>query len=513
MISVEPNPAGTRAWRGLLIVCLACAVLHWVGLGSHGLSMSEGHRAIPAWELLNSSKGSTVGWGWVPRMFEQAYLRKPPGMMWAIAASSSVLGEAAFAARAVSALAAGIAAVLATLFAGRWFGVRHAWLAGLALTAAPAFLEPARSAEIESLHNLGCLAASLAAIDLALVGKGRVLMGVLGSLGLVIALLTKGPAGLPAIAAAAGAGVWFASNDRRFAAGRVLIGLAAGIAIAAALLGIVAAKAAAVRDAGETIVTQSPGEFLWDSSKILSILSLVPVGLAVGLGGSFSVLPALLAKGNDTSTRIARALAWATITALVAYTISGVSNPRYTMPATLACSTMLPWMIDVLCARAVNRERAASRAVAILGIVLVVAGGTVAWNAEKLRGGTGQRGSGQAAGADLGRVLADLAADQSVIVFANDAIEARPEVLWEAMSVAKAAGKDVRVRWLPPGSKSTPNSPPPPPPPLPPNTRTVWLRRVDHESLESGWKVGKPLWTGLVGKYWFELNRSNSSDN
>ena len=92
----------TPAWgvRSVLIVLLVCGAVYWPRLGERGLASTEGHRVIPAWEMLESGN-------WlVPRLFGQIYARKSPGIHWAVALSSRILGETEFAARAVGAMSA-----------------------------------------------------------------------------------------------------------------------------------------------------------------------------------------------------------------------------------------------------------------------------------------------------------------------------------------------------------------------------------------------------------------------
>ena len=90
-----------------------------------GLSYTEGHRAIPAWEMLESGD-------WlVTTLFDRVYLRKPPGMAWAIAGSSAVFGQTEFAARFVSAVCSTAMVLVAYGFARRWFGARWALSAGI----------------------------------------------------------------------------------------------------------------------------------------------------------------------------------------------------------------------------------------------------------------------------------------------------------------------------------------------------------------------------------------------
>lgn len=472
---------GVLSWSGASAVVAVCVVLHWVGLGLHGLSMSEGHRAVPGWEMVEG------GWRWVPTMFEQAYARKPPGMAWAVAAVTSVFGETVCAARAVSAGATGAAALLVAFIAARWFGGRGAWLAGVVLAASPVLVEPARSAEIEALHNLGCLAAVLAVIE-AGVGSGvRWWLAVaMGSVGVSVAVMTKGPAGVPAVVGAA-AGVWMVGGWSGVARGLGV--LAPGAAAAAGLMAVVVMKA---RGLDGDVVTQSPGEFLWAWSRVAGIAMLMPVGLMVGLPGTAAAV--MGAVGVD---RRARAAGLGVVLGLGVYAACGVSNVRYVMPALMAGFVLVPWAMGrvELGVDAWKRGRVGRRMSFVVAGACVAVGAGVAVNAEMLRGGDGNRGSGARVGAELGEVLGKVgAAGEVLVVHADDAIEARPEVLWEARRVARAAGVDVRVKWEPRGlGKEQPSG--------------LWLRRVDAESAESGWAgMGAALWRGNVGKYGFELS-------
>lgn len=127
MTSSTPDPAEASGAGKLLhrsfvvqamVIVAVALILFLPGLGSTGLSMSEGHRVVPGWEMLERGD-----WR-VPHMFERVYLRKPPGMPWAIAASSMVFGKTELAARLVSVVATALAGVCACWFARRWYGAR-----------------------------------------------------------------------------------------------------------------------------------------------------------------------------------------------------------------------------------------------------------------------------------------------------------------------------------------------------------------------------------------------------
>ena len=283
--SREDRPALVWARAAGLLVAM-CALVFWVGLGSTGFSMSEGHRVAPAWEMIESGDFR------VTRMFGEVYFRKPPGMMWAIAASTGLFGPTEFAARAVSALACTLMVAAAWSFARRRWGATAGLLAGIFQAGTPLFWEAGRSAEIEGLHTLGVQLACLGLIDAVLpTGPRRAAPFAAILAGVAVAMLTKGPAGLPAVGAVLAAlaitrprPTESAGPPARFTPAVLTLIAALGASIAA-LWWI----AQGVRAAGPA-VTQSPGEFLWDTSKLGSILLLPLTGLAAALPGSLSVL-------------------------------------------------------------------------------------------------------------------------------------------------------------------------------------------------------------------------------
>ena len=131
----------------LTLVVLVAAAVYLPFLGVRPLDSSEGHRAVPGWTMLESHDY------WHQKMFGLTYIRKPPGMAWAIAASSSWLGETPFAARLPSALAAILMSGVAWWYGRRWFG--GGMSAGLAQALMPLMWSPGRTGEIEMLNNFG----------------------------------------------------------------------------------------------------------------------------------------------------------------------------------------------------------------------------------------------------------------------------------------------------------------------------------------------------------------------
>lgn len=479
-------------WQAALVLGVALAV-HLPLLGSSGLADSEGFRAIPAWEMLRSGD-----WG-ITTLFGQPYLRKPPGITWAIAASSAIFGETEFAARFVSALAATGAALALFLFATRRWGPPFGLWAGLAYTLTPWFWRWGRSAEIESLHNALVLVTVLVVVHVATRARRAFMPDVVWALVLGAslggALLVKGPAGLACTAGAALGACVATRSARPLSRWPLWVGLALGLAVFGAWFAPAASRAAALPDGA---VVQSPSEFLWGAGKVARVLTLGPVTLLGALPFALALPLALCGprhrdplqrEGDDAG----RTLAWATLIALGIETVVGVSNNRYAMPA-------VTWMPAVY-AFALCRHRAgasewaarAGRAVLlgrprlVAGLMLLVAWGHLAWFEHR----RDSRTSGLAAGLSLGAVL------PPGDVWADRAIDTRPEVLWYAAREAERRGHDVRVRWIP-GLASRPDAP---------RGTLVLLESQDNrpedppeipEPRRSELGLGPPIWSGAA---------------
>ena len=180
-----------RGWR-VSAAPVACAVVLFVILlvlaGQSGFAHAEGQRALPAWEMLVS------GDFFVPRLFGQACLRKPPGVPWLIALASVVFGHTHFAARVVSIGSMLFASVCSAYFARRWFhrpGVGT--LAGLTMCLFPLWYwypPVAPSAEIEAPFVACTLLTTLLMLD-TLCGAWRLRCVQM----VCMATLTTGPSG------------------------------------------------------------------------------------------------------------------------------------------------------------------------------------------------------------------------------------------------------------------------------------------------------------------------------
>lgn len=439
-LSNTPSP-----WRDALLTLAVAAAVLLPWLGASGFAASEGHRVAPGWEFL-----STNDW-LVTRMFEQVYVRKPPGMPWAIALSATLLGQTEFSARLVSVLSLTLTALASIWFARRWFGPRAGLPAGLAAVLFPLLWSPARSAEIESLHNMGVALAVLAMIDLLVADPTRrprhaVLISIIAALGVIIAGLAKGPAAAPCLAAAF-LGVCFAARSARpLAQPWAYAPLFFAAAVLAALGALIARRLAAL---DESIVAQGPGEFLWASDRLLGIFTLLPVAFASALPASLALLfpwgPDAAREEAPTphAFRIARALAFAWISAVTLYVALGVSNPRYVIPAAAFLPPLVGWVLA--CRRehfTPTRARIARwmslGSPAIITIALLVGGIIFA----KLTTDSRRTDSGR----DFGQQLADALPADAVLI-ADHAIEARPEIFLAALQRAQSQHRTLRPIW------------------------------------------------------------------
>ncbi len=450
------NASRPRVWHVLAIA--ACSVLaYWIGLGATGLSMSEGHRVGVAWEWLDAPAAER---DWlVTRLFERVYVRKPQGVPWALAASSVVLGQTEFAVRAVSAGAATFLALGVWWFAGRWFGWRYAWTAGCAMALLPWTWESGRAAEIEAVHNLGVGLACLGLVDLLIERRRGLAVGAVAGVGLCVALLAKGPAaGLIVLGAALG-GLCVARSWRAVLKPGVAVAIALPTVVVGGIALATAARLRTLSNAGEPIVAQSPGAFLWESGKALDVLALLPVMLVMALPASLALLfpwgPDAAGEPMHRARGFARAATLGVLAAGVLMTIAGVSNPRYMLPVAPLVVVVVGYLIDGSRggfrphrARLANTFMLGRPAVLALVLALLAVWYGQFFERDQRRSSGQDAGLAVAAAIDAARGTVD-----PVEVWADGMIEARPEVLLYAQ---RAVDAPIRVRWMRPGDAERP---------------------------------------------------------
>lgn len=436
----------------LLLVLLASAAVYWPFIGTPGFGSSEGHRVAPAWEMLRTGDWTHL------RLFGATYLRKPPGMPWAIALSSSLFGQTEWSARAVSAAASTLMALLAFWFAQRWLGAPWGLVAGLAQALSPLFLMPGRSAEIDSLN---CLGAQLAAFGLVAAIAPRLKRGEPGpappplphavpfpavffAAGVIIAALTKGPASLPVLLGVALAAAYVGRSFRPLFSWRALLGLA----LAAATLVPFALWFLRV-NADPGAVVQDFSEFTWAASRLLGTLALLPTAWIAAAPASLALLVLIFyreAPGtpprDHADADLARLLGASWLLSVLLLMLTGSSNPRYAMPSAVVLAPLAAWAFRE-CWRARAESRAARAALlwrpALWPALLLPAIGVWLW----LDLSRPARGEGPLTGQ---AIAAALPAD--AIVWANDLVEARPDVFLYAMKSAAASGHRLEPLWM-----------------------------------------------------------------
>lgn len=494
------------------VLAALCVVIYWLGLGgwprsvvgasqgTAGLHSTEAHRAIPGWVMLDAVRGGTgeragggIGGGratlvdvLVPRMFEQAYLRKPPGMPWAVALSSSVLGMNAWGARAPSALAASAMVFVAYGFAWRWLrrrgdgdglghavAARGALAAGLAQCLLPWMWSPGRAGEIEALNQLGVQLAALGVLDrFVMIGRrephggaaghrtrpGAVIAPVSIAAGLFVLAAAKGPAGVPAVLGALAAGLIVERSWRRVRDAGLWAGLCVGLGLAGTLLALVAWAAGRVEAQGESVVVQSPGAFLFEAGRLVQVAALAPTALLFTLPASLALVFAWGPDARDEASEHAGARRARTLTTLctvaaavtlAVFTIAGTSNPRYALPAAVfapvAAGAVWAWTLDGMRAHRVRiaRMMCLGHPGAMLAALLV------GWGVYVM---TAERAERATTGEHSGRALGDAWAGTlhaGDVVAVDGLIEARPETLWSAQRRSAQLGVPVRVVWVP----------------------------------------------------------------
>ena len=489
-------------------ITIAVAVcVYFLFLGHSGFAFSEGQRVFPGWHMARH------GDWWLPHLFEQPYLRKPPGMPWATAAMSLLLGESEFSARSVSALAVTLSALLSMFFARRWLGPAAGLYAGPAFLLTPLFWYPGCSAEIEALHNLCVLAAALITIEITLNRASRWWAALLG-LALAAMALVKGPAGLPCIGGAMLGACVITHSHRPLLNPRLIAGLAfGGILIALAFWRI----AARVAELPEPPVLQSADDFLWRKDKIAGVFTLPLTTLLSALPWSIALLFALAprVKHAEQNTQSAplpsagAATAWAVLISLLIYTVIGVSNNRYTMPAAALIpivAVFAGWRLST--ADLPHRLNFAARwplarHPLILLLPLFVAACAYNGYAEHRRA---VRTSGQTAGIALGELL-----PEGAEVWGDALLDNRSEAGYYAQVRAAAMGKKVRFLWTPANMHG--RGPCPLPPPggyillLEEGQTELPESELDRYRRAGALKFLKHLHTGRAHKFLFHLYR------
>lgn len=452
MNAPRTNPAWWTTRRGTFgaALLLGLLIFGW-DLGVGGFAGSEAHRAVPAYEMLASGDWT------IPTMFGQPYLRKPPGMPWAIAMSSAVFGPTEFAARLVSATSIISLALASAWFARRWFGARAGLAAALAVILLPWTWAFGRSAEIEALNHLGTGLAALGLVDLCMTSRRRLLPACVTALGTAVLLLAKGPAGAAVPASVLVACALVARSWHPVRSPWPWISIALGTVPFVTWMTLAAASVQ-----GDAAVTQSPGAFLW-SEPPLRVLTLTPIAWLSALPASFALL---FPWGGDADReaagdadaveglRIARVLTWAWLLANLGWLVAGVGNPRYTLPAATLVAPIVGWVIATRPAMTSARQRIAAvmrlGPAWVLPALLLTGWGVYLATVEQPLRQTSAGPAGSVLAESLARAFSD-PPPRPVVVLADGVIESRPEAVLALIMGCREQDPpvSVEVHWFP----------------------------------------------------------------
>lgn len=452
----------------LVLIVLAWGLVTLPGLtsaGGTGLTMSEGHRVVPALEMLETGE-------WlVPHMFGQAYLRKPPGGIWAFAAMIGVTGDHVLGPRLASAGGFLLLALGSWWFGRRWFGDVGGLAAGLATVLTPMLWNPARAAELESLNNVFAAMAAWTAVEIVTQRACRPNLAMLVLGGFVAAqMLVKGPAGLPALGGVLVGAAWAGRSWRPLIAWRAWVGFALGVLV---FVGVWLAIEGRVRGSGLEPVRQLPSAFLFEPGKLLDLAAFGPLvflaAMPLALAGLFPWGPDARAEaekgGRDEARRLhmARVLTLGVVSGAGLMLLVGVSNPRYAQPVIATLGPLAGWAVASMSAGGSFRDhrRRIGRFMTlgeprVLGVVLLAGALVFAFNVQSRKRAPSGEPAGRAAAAAMIDELRRASAAGPVVLAADGVIETRPEILLAFRAEAARLGVVVDVVWIPQISQIAP---------------------------------------------------------
>jgi 4-amino-4-deoxy-L-arabinose transferase-like glycosyltransferase len=342
-----------RLWQTLLALTALWAALYLPGLGGPELKGEEGRRILPALEMLKTGE-------WIlPVMEGQPYVRKPPLINWAIAASVSTTGTVSeFSARLPSVLSVlALALAGAVLLRGFITGpgasnsdqARAALLLGVMLLLHAGMFSKGRLAEIEALY------VALTGIALALwihlwrEEASPWLTYILPWLWLGLGLLAKGPPHLFFFYGVVVAVLWKARALRELLHPAHATGVLVMLGVFAPWALAVKAKLSAVKtdvNAGATWIDQLTERFSFDqfdavnwlTGPLWALLIILPWGLVLPV--FWKRLPSLAGPPGSRDAALADGLRWGVLLTTAAVLIIPATRPRFVQPLTLPALTL-----------------------------------------------------------------------------------------------------------------------------------------------------------------------------
>ena len=482
-----------------------CALITLPNLAAQGLTSSEGHRVIPALEMLQTGDYQ------VPHMFHQPYLRKPQLTPWLFAAALKLHNDPTLTPRIVSALAFSLTVLASFLFAQRWFGKRAGFPAALALTLTPLYWSPARAAEIESIHNLTTALGTWIVIEL-LIRAPKSKHTLLWSIALVPAslamILTKGPAGFPIFLALLIASAALNRSIKMFF--NPYIWTPAAIAA----LVFVWHWSNTLAAAGPDAIIQSPNAFMYEPDQLLKLVGFIPVSLLTALPITLALL---FPWGKDASTeaesnsaidqlQTARLIALAVPLALLIMNLTGISNDRYAQPILITAAPLVGWLLAIYSTAQLQPHRTKILRAMTLGspkiLAALLCAGAVLYITKVEP--TNRSTSGKQPAIKLATELANNLPPAHYTLVADAMIEARPETLMYLSRALDPTTHQLDIHWIPTLSPerlanlATHSQSPQPP--------LLALIRTDENANESDkLLVDRVIATGTVHEFEFAL--------
>jgi 4-amino-4-deoxy-L-arabinose transferase-like glycosyltransferase len=435
-----PKP---RPILSLLLITALVALITLPNLSTFGLSSSEGHRVIPALEMLESNQYL------VPHLFEQPYLRKPQLVPWIFTAALSIYPDPDLTPRLVSAFAFLLLCLSSFFFARKWFGPRAALPAGLAAALTPLYWAPARSAEIESVHNLLTALGAWITLHLLITTNKRPIASMLALFfTAMLMLLTKGPAGFPIFLALLIAAAYLNRSAKPLYAPKILI----PIALAALLFALHWSRTLA---AAPDAITQSPEAFMFEPGRLPKLIAFIPVALFTAIPTTLALMfpwgPDARTEAKESNTlpkfHAAKLLALSIPLALLIMMIAGVSNDRYAQPILASTPPLIGWL---LITNLHPKRRLILRILTlgspkILALILLILIPIFILRVDPLTKST----SGKQPALTLASDLTHQLPPGNYTVVADAMIEARPETLLYLRNQARTTNHNLDIRWTP----------------------------------------------------------------
>lgn len=439
----------------IALVMLLCAFVTLPSLSAEGLTSSEGHRVIPAIEMLES--GNYL----VPTMFGQPYVRKPQMVPWLFSVALRIHDNPDLSPRLVSGLAFTLMIFGSWFFARRWFGKGAGFPAAFVLGLTPLYWSPARAAEIESIHNLFTAIGAWIVIELC-VRSHKKSSSLLWQLGLFVIslcmLLTKGPAGFPIMLGVLLACTILSSTARE----RIRAFTRPSVWVPVIIASLVFAWhwSNTLQAAGPDAVVQTPNAFMFESGRLLKLAGFVPVSLLTAFPLTLAMLfpwgPDARAEAGENNTlsdrlTIAKVIALAVPCALIVMMLTGVSNDRYAQPILAPLAPLVGWLLTTQ----LTKKRTTILRILTLGGPAILA--AILWSGfvfyltqfEPNRRAKSGKLPAQEAARALIEVLESTPNNTTPILVAHNMIEARPETLFYLRSALREAGQDLDIRWIP----------------------------------------------------------------